>query len=178
MEADIDGTVTVLEFGAERAAVADWAGPPLGTRFGNLPKRPPPPDPVVPPPALGEAAAIFARHGLAPEGEPLVPAPVSATCWAAPFNGRPGVCYGFAAVERGDGAIELFRLTDQEGRELARWTGPAAPARLARCVFGQAEELILEVVGPSSDLDVDREPPVIAVFAAEAAATVPPLPRP
>ncbi|HUT76822.1 MAG TPA: hypothetical protein VM285_04005, partial [Polyangia bacterium] len=158
---------------AVEVALVSGAGS-VRVAFHPLPGAPLPPGLVDPPLALREAAAIFARHGLVPEGGLLAPEPVPGIGWAAPFEARPGFCYGFAAVRRDDIAIESFRLTDPAGRELGRWTGPASPALLARCVFGSAEELLLEVADPTGGPDAKREPPLIAVFASDAAAAASP----
>jgi hypothetical protein len=131
-----------------------------------------------PPLAIREAAAIFMRHGMTVAPDPPVPTALPGAGWSARFEARPGRCYGFAAARRDTAPIESFRLADAAGRELARWTGPASPALLVRCVHGAPGELVLEISESGGAGDAPREPPLIVVFVSEASAAAPFLDSP
>jgi hypothetical protein len=162
-----DGGSTAVEM-----AVIAGAGPVRAT-FHPLPEIPLPPALADPPLAIREAAALFARHGMAAAAYLEAPAPLPEGGWSAPFVAEPGSCFGFAAARRDAIPIETFRLAEATGRELGRWTGPAAPALLARCVHGAPADLVLGIVESGEAGDAARKPPVIVVFVSEALAATP-----
>ena len=142
--------------------------------FHPLPRVPLPEALVDPPLAIREAAAIFARHGMTLS--PATPRPTrTAGGWSARFAAEPGWCYGIAAARRDAIPVESLSVADPAGGEPGRWTGPASPALVARCVHGAPVDLVLEIREPDPG-EAGREPPVVVVFETEARAAAPLVP--